>query len=180
MVKIGITKECIIEDLDEISNILDIEIDKCMKSLDKNKSTRCLKKIKKRIDRLKRDVPRIKKKINRDDYSNSGFTKKMSISKELTSFLGVDKDTKLSRDDIQSALCTYINIKPNEAREKMTQWSYLNKEGRDLRDPTNKKIIIPDDKLAELLHYNEYCKQSSTDNKLYYYVLMKLIQPHFR
>ena len=118
------------------------------------------------------------------------------VSKELASFSGI-KTNQLSREDVQCIISVYIYLNPEETREKMLKWKHLNTVGRDLRDSTNKRKIIPDAKLSKLLKDDKYKqdvkngnitmipkkgtteKRIVTDDSLYYYVIMKLIQPHF-
>lgn len=189
MGKRNLSKSDILEILIDVQQLLDAEIEKSMKSLEKNKSVRCLKKVKKRVDKMAKYLPKMKNTTSRTDYSNNGFSIPTKISKELQTFLQVDTDI-LTRDEVQSAISAYINIKPDEEREKILRWSHLN-TGKDLRSPDNKKIILPDKKLAALLHYEDYKKSVKNgeiltktnevveDDSLYYYVMMKLLSYHF-
>ncbi len=81
----------------------------------------------------------------------SGFMKPVFISNSLCDFLGRDYGTKLSRVEVTKEICGYIKEK-------------------DLQDPLNRRIIIPDMRLATLLNYDE---------PLMYYGIQKKLQPHF-
>lgn len=193
-----ITIESLLSELDEISSLLDEEIEKRRKSTDKNRGIKFLRKIRKRVEITKKHVPKVKRKsqLNRDP-TKSGFVIPYPISKELSEFLNVDPNSKLSRDDVQCAISAYIHIAPTESREKICRWEYLNKEKRDLRNIKNKRIVNPDDKLSSLLNYEQYKKDVKNglitikqkksgdiipiiDDSLQYYVIMRLIQPHFK
>jgi upstream activation factor subunit UAF30 len=79
-----------------------------------------------------------------------GIMKPVRISKELSTFLDIAPDTLISRTQITKELCNYI-------REK------------DLQDPSDRRVIIPDQRLLDLL---------KTDEKLTYFSLQKFINPH--
>jgi len=155
-----------------------------------------LKNIRKRIPKI------LNKKVKKPKNPNrkSGFTIKKAISPELAEFLDVEDDTLLSQTEVLRALRAYIFLSEDEERETMKVWSYLNEEGRDLRDQNNKRNILPDDTLADLLHYDEYKekvrngeetrlrKNKETgekerivleDDSLNWQCLTKLIQIHF-
>ncbi len=102
-----------------------------------------------------------------------------------------------ARNDITNALCAYVNIKPNEKREQMTKWKKLNPNNRDLQDPKDKMVILPDEKLKMLLNYDQFVvdvkagkitkkvkkdghvvDEVVTSPQLKYWVLQKLVQPH--
>ena len=108
----------------------------------------------------------------------------------------IDQNSSISREDAQCALSVYINIKPDEQREKSLKWKYLNPQNRDIRDPSNKRIIIPDSKLSKLLGYEEYKDKVQNgeiyinskklgqkvlveDDKMEYYVMISLMQKLF-
>ena len=188
-----INKDSVLKQLDDMYKILNDEIEKTMKSTDKNKNTRVLKKLKKRLEKIQKDLPKMKKKTTRTNFSNSGFVKTFPITKETSDFLMVDPNMNLSRDDLQCALTIYIHLDPEEEREKKLKWAYLNKEGlRDLRNPKNRKLIYPDEALSSLLKYNEYKKNVDTgkefnkkgikilDSNMHYYTLTSLLQNCFK
>jgi len=85
----------------------------------------------------------------------SGFMKPVSVSNSLCDFLGRYRGTKLSRVEVTKEICYYIKEKK-------------------LQDPSDRRIIIPDMRLATLLNYDE-----EVDGPLTYYFLQKKLQPHF-
>lgn len=181
-----ITKATILEKIDTTLKIVDEEIDKTMKSTEKNKSTRCLKKIKKRLNELQKDIPRIKRPPT--THKNSFFSTQVNISRELKDFLGIDNN-KISRQQVLCALSAYIHLEEDNVEDNV--WAYLNPKHRDLRDPTDKRCIIPDDRLSKLLGYNEFVKSVEkgeyitkkgkivTDPRLTFCRITALLQKHY-
>lgn len=166
-----VSSESVMKDIKSILSILDSEIDKRKKTLDKNKGLSTFRSIRKKMEKLERSLPKIMKKTRSNKNIKNNFNKPVSITKELANFLKVDEKSQLSREDINCAIFTYINFKPDETREKMLKWKHLNwntnvVEGtnvvsspqRDLRDQTKKDVIIPDEALSNLLGYEKYKK----------------------
>lgn len=185
------TIESVLKELDDSLEYLQLEIDKRKKTLNKNKGLNTFRHVQKNLEHIKKVIPKIAKKTRNTQNNKNNFNKSVSISDELVEFLQVDKDTKLMREEISCAIFTYINIKDDENREKILKWKYLNDNPkRDLRNPEHKDIIIPDDKLSNLLDYNQYkldvlnklIKNKKgeivTDDRLYYKTILKLIQKH--
>ena len=81
--------------------------------------------------------------------------KPVSLSKEMCKFTGWEKDCPKSRVDVTKFICKYI-------REK------------ELQNPSDRRIILPDDKLKKLLSID-----GSESDPLTYYSLQKKIQHHF-
>lgn len=156
------------------------------------------------LKEMRTEVPKVAKNMNKRKPSTkpriSGFSMRCSISDELADFLKVPKGSLLTRAEITNALCAYVNIKPDETREKVLRWKHLNpKSNRDLRDPKNKTRILPDARLSKLLKYEAYRKNvkeglietnkvdkqtkekrvvKQTDDGLMYPTMQILIQPH--
>jgi hypothetical protein len=167
-----VSSESVMKDIKSILTILDSEIDKRKKTLDKNKGLSTFRSIKKKVERLEKSLPKIMKKTRSNKNIKNNFNKPVLISEELSNFLQVDKNVQLTREDVNCAIFTYINIKPDEKREKILKWKHLNwntttngsdenggSPQRDLRDQIKKDTIIPDDALSKLLNYEEYKKE---------------------
>jgi chromatin remodeling complex protein RSC6 len=77
-----------------------------------------------------------KRKRSTEGRSPSVFTEPTDISDDLADFLGIERGSKVARADVTSALNAYI-VK------------------NDLRQPDNKRIILPDAKLRALLKIDE-------------------------
>ena len=190
-----VTVESVVAELDALTLFVDTELDKRRKSLGKDKGINAFRSIRKRVEGVKKHVSKLPKRaivVNR----NGGLIMPFNITPELADFIQVDHTTKISRNHVQCALSAYININPEESRQKILRWKHLNSSHRDLRDPSCKRIIMPDDKLSKLLDYEKYKKDVKqglihikskklgqkvvvTDDKLEYYVIIRLIQHHF-
>lgn len=133
-----------------------------LNELDNLKSSlKLLKSTASRLKHLRNDLVRVLRKTKREHapkdkskLSNSGLMKPVSISKDLAAFMGVDASTLHSRVSVTNSICTYIKEK-------------------NLQNPSNKREIVPDDKLVKLLGYKEGAQP------LTYFYIQQLIQPHF-
>ena len=112
-----------------------------------------LKPVLKEHDKLRKIVERIQKKRDNARKSPSGFAKPNKISDELCDFIGVPHGTEKSRTDITR----YINAYVKE---------------HNLNKPTNRRIILPDDKLKNILKINN-------GEEVTFFILQRLISHHF-
>ena len=78
---------------------------------------------------------------------------KYKISEELCNFIGVPYGTKKSQADITRYICIYI-------------------KEHNLNKPTNRRIIIPDEKLKNILKINN-------EEEVTFFILKRLISHHF-
>jgi len=85
--------------------------------------------------------------------ANNGFNKELDISDEFRGFLGLEKDTKLSRSQGTKQLTAYVNA-------------------QGLKDPNNGRIILLDDKLRNLLNPPE-------GTVVTFLNLQKYLSPHY-
>lgn len=70
---------------------------------------------------------------SRQKAANNGFNRKISITPDFASFLGIDKSEKISRSDGTRRVSAYI-------------------KENNLNDPNNGRVIIPNDRLRKLLN----------------------------
>jgi chromatin remodeling complex protein RSC6 len=112
-----------------------------------------IKPVLKEHDKLRKIVERIQKKRDNARKSPSGFAKPNKISDELCDFIGVPHGTEKSRTDITR----YINAYVKE---------------HNLNKPTNRRIILPDDKLKNILKINN-------NEEVTFFILQRLISHHF-
>ena len=112
-----------------------------------------LKQVAKNYDKLHKVVEKIQKKRENARKSPSGFAKPNKISDELCDFIGVPRGTEKSRTDITR----YIN-------------SYVKEH--NLNKPSNRRIILPDDKLKAILNVKD-------DEEVTFFILQRLISHHF-
>ena len=134
------TKESVLEGFDGIITLIEEEIEILRNSPSKTKGIKFLRSLRKRLNTLRSQTGRVMKKrpqSNRKNNQNSGFLKKVNISKEMADFAGWDPDEKKSRVDVTRYLCDFIR-------------------DHDLQNPEDKRQIRVEDnpKLKKLLGYD--------------------------
>lgn len=87
----------------------------------------------------------------------SGFVKCATISDEMSDFLGKPSGTLMSRTDVTKAIHTYV-------------------KEQNLQLPENRRVILADDKLRELL---KIPKEEIDANNFTYFKLQKYLKVHF-
>ena len=118
-----------------------------------------VKTLQKNVQRCLRDSSRRKGKRRRTKDPNapkrepSGFAKPALISDELCTFLGKPQGTEMARTEVTKHLTQYI-------------------KSNSLQDESNRRKIIPDKKLRQLLHV-------STKDEVTYFNLQKYMKIHF-
>lgn len=110
------------------------------------------KNVKKECKSLKKEVEKNKNKGNKQP---SGFAKPTKITTELCEFMNQKEDTEIARTDVTKALISYI-------------------EKNNLQNNENKKEIIPDKKLKDLLGLED-----KNDVVLTYFNIQKYMNKHF-
>ena len=151
-----VTKESLRLDFDTLQKRIEEEIERLRGSAEKVKGVKFLRSINKALKTLKSDserVQKIKKKSNHQHSANSGFMKPVKISPEMSNFTGFNNDTKHSRVEITKFICAYI-------------------KNNNLQDPSDRRNIVCDEKLKNLLKYD-------SKDKLTYFRLQQCIQCHF-
>jgi chromatin remodeling complex protein RSC6 len=135
-------------------NLIQVLIDKMagLSTLNKEIQT-VLKQVAKDYDKLKKVVDKIQKKRENARKSPSGFAKPNKISDELCDFIGVPRGTEKSRTDITRYINTYV-------------------KEHNLNKPTNKRVILPDEKLKAILNVKD-------DEEVTFFILQRLISHHF-
>jgi len=155
-----VTGESVQKDIDDLLAFF-VE-QKAAASLD-GKATKILNAVKKRLARLRQDISRVVKKSTKSTapkdpakVSSSGLMKPVPISERLAQFMGVAAGTPQSRVAVTNALCLYIKTK-------------------GLQNPVNKREILPDAELVNLLGYSGEVAATP----LTYFYIQQLIQKHF-
>jgi chromatin remodeling complex protein RSC6 len=116
-----------------------------------NQQVRILDKtVKKQMKNLQKESSKHKKKCDRKP---SGFARPTKVSKELCEFMNKTEGTEIARTDVTRAIIGYIKEQKLEYKE-------------------NNKIIIPDDKLRNLLGIEE-------NKELTYFSIQKYMNKHF-
>lgn len=108
------------------------------------------KVVKKEMKTLRKETTKYKQKGSRKP---SGFAKPTKISKELCEFMGKEAGTELARTEVTQYVIQYITDKK-------------------LQNPDNRKAIIPDDPLKELLGVTE-------KDEVTYFNIQKYMNRHF-
>ena len=135
-------------------NLIQVLVDKISSLSTLNKEIQTvLKQVAKDYDKLKKIVDKIQKKRENARKSPSGFAKPNKISDELCDFIGVPRGTEKSRTDITRYINTYV-------------------KEHNLNKPTNKRVILPDEKLKAILNVKD-------DEEVTFFILQRLISHHF-
>lgn len=112
-----------------------------------------LKNVAKEFEKQQKYINKDKAKREKAKNTKSGFTRPCKISSEMCDFIGVSHDTEMSRTDVTRHINKYV-------REK------------ELHNPVNRRIILPDEKLKKLLKVTD-------SDVVTFFQLQKLISPHF-
>lgn len=116
-----------------------------------------LRTVNSRVKQLKKDSVKVmemsKKRPRRQTKSDGGFLKAHHVTKEFALFAGWPEDAMKSRVDITNAICQYV-------------------KAQNLQDPAQRKHILPDEKLRNILQYDPTVPGSDA---LTYFYLQKLI-----
>lgn len=109
------------------------------------------KNIKKEMKELKKAAAT--KNKNKKTKKPSGFANPSKVTKELCDFMNKQEGTEIARTEVTRALISYIKT-------------------NNLQNKSNKKIILPDEKLQFLLGINK-------EQELTYFNLQKYMNKHF-
>ena len=138
----------------ESENLVQVLVDKISSLTTLNKEIQVvLKQVARDYDKLKKIVDKIQKKRENARKSPSGFAKPNKISDELCDFIGVPRGTEKSRTDITRYINTYV-------------------KEHNLNKPTNRRVILPDEKLKAILNVKE-------GEEVTFFILQRLISHHF-
>ncbi len=141
------------EDVDQVGNMLKSLEDMRVFMANYCKEQRSvLKNLGKEYNKMKSKLNRKKKKSN--SVNTGGLSKPQNISDDLCKFMDVPSGTQKSHNEVSKYIHNYI-------------------EEKQLKNPDNKKQILPDDKLEGLLKPG---KGVVVD---YFKNFKSLLQPHF-
>jgi chromatin remodeling complex protein RSC6 len=112
-----------------------------------------IKTSQKNYAKLLKDHNKAVSKKKRSGRKPSGFAKPSSISSEMAEFLGISSDIEIARNEVTSLINKYI-------------------VQHDLRNESDKRKILPDEKLTNLLNLKG-------DEELSYFNLQKYMKHHF-
>ena len=157
---VPVTKEGVLEEFDVVLALIDAEVEKSKDVKKKQKGSRVLKGLRKKISSLKTKAQRamkLKKKKVVDPNavkSNNGFMKPVRMSPELVAFTGWG-DKEILRKDVTKFISEYV-------------------KKNSLFDKDDKRKINPDAKLKTLL--KGYDEASRT---LTYFTIQRYLAPHY-
>ena len=113
-----------------------------------------LKQLERQVKKENKDmISKLEKVKGKKRKNLSGFAKPSSISDELCVFMNIKQGTHVARTEVTRYIISYIKENQLESKE-------------------NKKIIVPDKKLKELLQLN-------LDEELTYFTIQKFMNKHF-
>jgi chromatin remodeling complex protein RSC6 len=154
------TSETLLADLDDIILLIEEEITRLRSTSNKAKGVKFLRTIGKRVKTVRSNTQRVTKqrpRTSRKNTDNSGFLKPVRISGEMASFTGWDPAELKSRVDVTKYICKYI-------------------KDHDLQNPKDRRQILADPKLCELLNYDP---EGENVDPLTYYRIQSYMRPHF-
>lgn len=161
-----VSKETVDANFQTVQARVEAEIAKLRDSQEKVRGIKFLRSINKAIKTLHSDTKRVmklKKKNNRKRTVVSGFLKLVHITPELAQFTGWEVDGTYSRVKVTKFICDYIRA-------------------NKLFDEKDKRRILCDDKLKNLLKYdpnNLPLDDKGLPAELNYFRLQKYLKPHF-
>src|SRR5271154_2171677 len=119
------TLESHLAQYNELVKLLDEEVDRMSK--DKEKGSRKIRKIRKVVKQLMKEVPVIaKQKRERNRSKPSGLEVPIDVTPALKAFLKLKDGDVISRRDLTRAICIYIKYDPDDKRVETQRWAYLN------------------------------------------------------
>jgi len=161
-----ISKESVDGDFDTLQNRIEQEIQRLRGSNEKTRGVKFLRSVNKALKMLHSDTKRVmklKKRNNRKKAVVSGFLKPVRISAELADFTGWNVNDTHSRVATTKFICEYI-------------------KSHNLRNETDKRLILCDEKLGKLLKYdpnNPPLDEKGQPAPLNYFRLQKYLKSHF-
>ena len=109
------------------------------------------------VKKLQRQLNKISKHVEipepTTERKQSGFAKPQYISEQLAKFLGLDKDALIARTEVTQKITAYI-------------------KEHNLQNPDNKREILPDAALKDLL-------KPGPDDTLSFFTLQRYMAPHY-
>lgn len=120
---------------------------------------RDLRKIRKAVVALTKDTTKVMGLPRSPGLVGAGkaqnFARKVVPDATLRKFLRLNPGEEVTAREVMVAISTYIH-RDERLDAHRERWLKLNPDHRDLRDPKDLRVTIPDAKLSQLLGYREY------------------------
>jgi upstream activation factor subunit UAF30 len=114
------------------------------------KLTKLVKKLQRQLNKIAKTVPVVE---SSEPKKLSGFSKPMEISKELSTFLGVESDMLLSRTEVTQRITKYV-------------------KEHNLQNPENKREMTVDKKMKSIIKLED-------GGKLTFFNLQRYLKIHY-
>ena len=153
------SRESVLEMIDELANSVEVEIT-ALRAGERPRGVgiKALRSTLKKVKLVRTAAAKVMKSRTaqkREPNSQSGFLKPVVLSKDMAAFTGWDQKALHSRVDVTKFLCSYI-------------------KDHDLQNPSDRRVILADDKLANLLGWDK-----NSDVDLTYYRMQTQMKNHF-
>jgi len=151
------SRETVLRDFSALISLIEGEIALSRSSGGKTGATKTLRRVLASVKDLQRAAANVikQKPVSLRKNNHSGFLKPVQISQEIAKFTGFDVTQLHSRVDVNNYICEYI-------------------KKNNLQNPTDRRQIVPDEKLAGVIGYKH-----GTDKPLTYPILQQYMTRHY-
>lgn len=151
------SRDTVLRDFAALISLIDSEIALSRSSGGKSGATKTLRRVLSSVKDLQRAAANVikQKPVSLRKNNHSGFLKPVQISQEIAKFTGFDVTQLHSRVDVNNYICEYI-------------------KKNNLQNPTDRRQIVPDEKLAGVIGYKH-----GTDKPLTYPILQQYMTRHY-
>lgn len=152
------TKDTVVDECNVMLTMIADEIKSIKDGSRKGTGVQFLNSLSRKLKSHTTNVSRVTKKrqvTKRVSSVNSGFLKPVQVSREVSEFAGWKNSELHSRTEVTKCVCEYI-------------------KSHNLQNPENRRLILPDKKLAALLSYDP-----SSGEVVRYCDIQRMLKNHF-
>ena len=152
------TKDSVSDECNAMLAMISEEIKSIKEGSRKGTGVQFLNSLSRKLKTHSTNVSRVTKKrqvSKRASSVNSGFLKPVQVSQEVSDFAGWKNSDLHSRTEVTKCICDYIKV-------------------NNLQNPENRRLILPDKKLATLLSYDP-----SSGEVIRYCDIQRMLKNHF-
>jgi chromatin remodeling complex protein RSC6 len=152
------TKDSVSDECNVMLTMIADEIKSIKEGSRKGTGVQFLNSLSRKLKTHSSNVSRVTKKrqvSKRTTSVNSGFLKPVQVSQEVSDFAGWKNSDLHSRTEVTKCICDYIKV-------------------NNLQNPDNRRLILPDKKLATLLSYDP-----SSGEVIRYCDIQRMLKNHF-